>query len=125
LETCLLDSCPVKSIQDIIDSGVYPPGDDTREWLDAMVDYPLSPAEDPACASYEQMKTDGESLVLSMMQVRRGCACIYTYTGVTVGHMTLKFYLLVPFFDVFLATCIYMYLVYVIGSLTCCPGIMP
>lgn len=67
LETSPLDSCPIKTIQDIIDTGVYPPGDDTRAWLDAMVDYPMSPFEDPACASYEQMKTDGESLVLSMM----------------------------------------------------------
>ena len=66
LETCLLDTCPIKSIQDIIDSGVYPPGDDTREWLDAMVDYPLSPSEDPACTTYEDMKTGGEDLVLSM-----------------------------------------------------------
>lgn len=66
LESCLLDTCPVKTIQDIIDSGVYPRGDHTREWLDSFVNYPLSPADDPACTSYENMKTGGEELVLTM-----------------------------------------------------------
>jgi hypothetical protein len=64
----MLDSCPVKSIQDIIDSGIYSPGDNTRAWLDSFVDYPYSPFDDPACEAYEQMKLDGESLVLSMMR---------------------------------------------------------
>lgn len=60
-------SCPIKSIQGIIDSGVYPEGDTTREWLDAMVNYTLLPYEDPACEAYEASTAGGRQLVMDIL----------------------------------------------------------
>jgi len=67
LEHNYADNCPIKNIQDIIDSGVYPAGDITRSWLDAMVNYTLPPDEDPACTKYEEVTTTARELVLDIL----------------------------------------------------------
>lgn len=51
----------------VLYSGLYPVGDITRQWLDDFVDYPLTPGEDPACTSYEDMKTQAHDMLLDIM----------------------------------------------------------
>jgi len=80
LATSPMPDCPVKTIQDIIDSGVYPKGDLTRNWLDDMVNATLPP-EIP-CASYDNAKATAQKLVLDSFAANNVDFILYpTMTG--------------------------------------------